>query len=117
MASRSQSLECVVHPKHLLDHKTDHNGVNLKIRWTIGGMPNDVKPPWKFRNHLLELPAFCKEMKSGIMETLIKKVLETHYDQIPLVKKDFLDTSKHKCWNLHSLKPVAECKVTKKLIR
>ena len=50
-------------------------------------MPNDVKPPWKFRSHLLELPSFCKEMKSGIRETIINKLLET--DQIPLTKKDF----------------------------
>jgi hypothetical protein len=89
MASKSQILECEVNPKHLIDHKTDHEGVNLKIRWTIGGMPNDVKPPWKFRNHLLELPSFCKERKSGIRETLINKLLETHSDQIPLTKKDF----------------------------
>ena len=89
MASKCQNLECEVNPKHLIDHKTDLEGVNLKIRWTIGGMPDDVKPPWKFRNHLLELPAFCKEMKSGIMETLTNKLLETHSDQIPLVKKDF----------------------------
>ena len=53
MANKSQSLECVVYPKHLLDHKTDHDGVNLKNRWTIGGMPDDVKPPWKFRNQRL----------------------------------------------------------------
>ena len=89
MVSNSQILECEVIPKHLIHHKTDHEGVNLKIRWTIGGMPDDVKPPWKFRNHLLELPSFCKEMKSGIRETLINKLLETHSDQIPLTKKDF----------------------------
>ena len=89
MASKSQSLECEVHPKHLIYHQTDHKGVNLKIRWTIGGMPNNVKPPWKFINHFLELPAFCKEMKSDIRETLINKLLETHSDQIPFAKKDF----------------------------
>ena len=89
MACKSQNLECEVNPKHLIDHKTDHKGVNLKIRWTIGGMSDNVKPPWKFRNHLLELPAFCKEMKSGIRETPINKLLETQSDQIPLVKKNF----------------------------
>ena len=89
MASKSQNLECEVVLKHLIDHKTDHEEGNLKIRWTIGGMLDDVKPPWKFRNHLLELPSFCKEMKSGIRETLINKLLVTHSDQIPLTKKDF----------------------------
>ena len=96
MASRSQSLECEVIPKHLIDHRTDHEGVNLKIRWTIGGLPDDVRPPWKFRNYLLELPSFCKEMKSGIRETLINKLLVAHSDQIPLTRKDFRFTMTEK---------------------
>ena len=86
MASKSQSLECKVHPNHLFDHQTDNKGGNLKIRWTVGGMPDDVKPPWKFRNHLLELPAFCEEIESGITETIFNKILETYSDQIPLAK-------------------------------
>ena len=92
-------LECEVIPKHLIDHRTDHEGVNLKIRWTIGGLPDDVRPPWKFRNYLLELPSFCKEMKSGIRETLIKKLLVAHSDQIPLTRKDFrlITTEKLEC--------------------
>ena len=59
-------------------------------------MPDDVRPPWKFRNYLLELPSFYKEMKSGIRETLINKLLVAHSDQIPLNRKDFRFTMTEK---------------------
>ena len=42
-----------------------------------------------FRNHLLELTYFCKEIKSCIRNTLIQKLINTHPRQIPLSKSDF----------------------------
>ena len=61
MVSNSQSLECEVIPKHLIHHKTDHEGVNLKIRWTIGGMPDDVKPPGNSETTFWSFPASVKK--------------------------------------------------------
>ena len=76
----------------LFDHKTDQESVALEISWLLGGTPDNVKPPWKFLNYLLNSHSFCKDMKAGIRDTLITTLINTHSGLVPLAKNDFRHT-------------------------
>ena len=66
-------------------------GVNLKLNWSLGGTPDEPKPPWKFKNHLLEVKTFLKSMKSRLRTTLLSEILRLSDSPLPLNKHNFTE--------------------------
>ena len=61
MVSNSQSLECEVIPKHLIYHKTDHEGVNLKSDGQLEGCPMMLNHPGNSETTFWSFPASVKK--------------------------------------------------------
>ena len=85
----SHRISCKTIHGHELHHKSDHLGVNLSLNWSLGGTPDESKPAWKFRNHLLEVKTFLKSMKSRLRTTLLSEILRLSDSPFPLDKLDF----------------------------
>ena len=54
-------------------------------------MLDEPKPPWKLRNHLLELKPSCKSIKSCLRNVLLTESLRLHDSPIILDKKYLID--------------------------
>ena len=85
----SHRISCKVIQSHELHHKSDHLGLNLTLNWSLGGTPDEPKPPWKFKNHLLEIKSFLKSMKSRLRTTLLTEILRLSHSPVLLNKNDF----------------------------
>lgn len=91
ICQNAPNITCRVIPSHEFPHKSDHQGLNLTLNWSLGGTPDEPKPPWRFKNHLLQLKPFCKSMKSCLRNTLLTEALRLHDSPLPLDKNDFLE--------------------------